>query len=191
MSDEIPSGGDRRTRELLLSDLEHFGESLWRNEEIGEKRLNYFVTLITAAAAGLVALHTDGGSSSLPLFRIRNGTLAVLVVFGLVTYFRMLRRNQVTDQYQKTLNYIRRRLRGASAFDYEVPMEAPRRWHSFFRGGLADTAAAVTASLTCALLISLGGEPSYSIAAGSVLLLVLVVAARRPDRGNSTAPAES
>ncbi len=44
------------TRELLLSELSIFEEAIWRSEDTGEKRFNFFITLVTAAAAGLVAL---------------------------------------------------------------------------------------------------------------------------------------
>ena len=50
-------GADPMT-ELLLHDLDHFGESLWRNEETGEKRFDFFLTLVTAVAGGLVTLAT-------------------------------------------------------------------------------------------------------------------------------------
>lgn len=41
---------------LLMAEYEHFSESFWRNEEVGEKRINFFVTLTTAIIAGIVAL---------------------------------------------------------------------------------------------------------------------------------------
>jgi hypothetical protein len=51
-------GSDGST-EFLLAELEHFGQSLWRNEEVGEKRFNFFLTLVTAVISGLVALHAQ------------------------------------------------------------------------------------------------------------------------------------
>jgi hypothetical protein len=35
-------------RDLFLADLERLEESIWRNEEIGEKRVNFLVTFATA-----------------------------------------------------------------------------------------------------------------------------------------------
>jgi hypothetical protein len=42
-------------KDLLIADLQQFGESLWRNEEVGEKRFEFFVA-DDAVGAGLVAL---------------------------------------------------------------------------------------------------------------------------------------
>jgi hypothetical protein len=43
--------------QFLLAEHRHFTESLWKNEEVGEKRLNVFITLVTAVITALVALH--------------------------------------------------------------------------------------------------------------------------------------
>jgi hypothetical protein len=40
-------------RDLFLADLERLEESIWRNEEIGEKRFNFFVTFATAVGGVL------------------------------------------------------------------------------------------------------------------------------------------
>ena len=78
------------SRELLLADLEHFEESIWRNEEIGEKRFNFFLTLVTAVAGGLLALWT--GDRVPADFRARLPALTwqsnlALLILGLLTYF--------------------------------------------------------------------------------------------------------
>src|ERR1044071_6029218 len=44
--DDLP--GSEATKDLLFADLEYFGECEWRNEESGEKRFNFFITLVTA-----------------------------------------------------------------------------------------------------------------------------------------------
>ena len=43
-------------KELLLEELRYFSESFWRNEQVGETCVNYFVSLVTAVVAALVAL---------------------------------------------------------------------------------------------------------------------------------------
>ena len=40
MSD-INSKDREESLKLLIEDLKHFGESFWRNEEVGEKRFNF------------------------------------------------------------------------------------------------------------------------------------------------------
>jgi len=43
---------------LLLAEYQHFSESFWKNEEIGEKRVNFFITLSTAIVALVASEHT-------------------------------------------------------------------------------------------------------------------------------------
>jgi hypothetical protein len=112
--------------DLLIEDLKHFGESLWRNDDIGEKRFNFFLTLVTAVIAGLITLHTGegdlaglgplekyvpngGGPDGLKAL-ITRAALWALFGVGLLTYIRLLLRNRVTDEYHRTLAYIRKRL---------------------------------------------------------------------------------
>jgi len=60
---EIPTGPPTEdTRAFLLAEHEHFGDSFWRNEETGEKRVNFLITLVTAVLAALVALASNHGS---------------------------------------------------------------------------------------------------------------------------------
>src|SRR5690349_21090719 len=96
--------------ELLLAELEHFGDSLWENEQIGEKRFNFFVTLVTAVAGGLVTLAASEHRPRLDhLIGIATAATAGLLIVGLLTYLRMLRRNAVAKEYQDTLKELRRR----------------------------------------------------------------------------------
>ncbi|MGB8701800.1 MAG: hypothetical protein WCD18_20485 [Thermosynechococcaceae cyanobacterium] len=97
--------------DFLIADFEHFGDSFWRNEEVGEKRFNYFLTLVSAVLAGLVTLHTSNNSSvSQALRSITNASLGGLCIFGFVTYLRMLKRNSVTDEYKNALKNIRKKI---------------------------------------------------------------------------------
>jgi hypothetical protein len=41
---------------LLLADYAHFAESFLKNEEIGEHRVDFFITITTAIAGGVAAL---------------------------------------------------------------------------------------------------------------------------------------
>jgi hypothetical protein len=54
--------GNEAAKALLLADLEYFAECEWRNEEIGEKRFNFFMTLVTAIEGGLGALASHRSS---------------------------------------------------------------------------------------------------------------------------------
>ena len=45
-------------KDLFLADLDRLEESIWRNEKVGEKRFEFFVALVGAVLAGLVAFWT-------------------------------------------------------------------------------------------------------------------------------------
>ena len=185
MSDGPP---DARAEEaLLLADIGHYEEKFRWNESIGETRLNYFVSLVGAGVAGLVALHT--AESDWAGSQLTGVTLAVLLVlssFGVITYFRLLRRNHVTDEYKQTLDTLRARYVRLTGIDrYCVPVELTSRWHDFFRGGLAQTTGAITASLVGAAAFFLTADRNVlvqlavTLGCGFVVFVVSLVGARR------------
>jgi hypothetical protein len=135
---------------FLTADLAYYGQALLQNEQMGEGRFRFFLGLITAVSAGLVALHTaDYGSrleGSLP--GIVTGSLLGLLFFGVLTYLRMLQRDRVTEQYKKQLDHIRCHLRDALPLEnYNVkPPSIEGVWIEL-RAGYAQTVGAV-----CSLL---------------------------------------
>jgi len=173
---------------LLIADLEHFGESLFRNEEVGEKRLNFFLTLLTAAIGGLVTLHSgkDNPLGHAALMQITEAVLFGLLLLGFMTYLRLLHRNRVTDQYQRTLKHIREQLLALSPslVEYRVPAKGDGAAWKWFRGGLAETAGAMNAGLLCALLI-INAVPAVCAVAASLLMLALFWALAAPRKGVS------
>ena len=141
--------------ELLIADLQHFGESLWRNEEVGEKRFSFFVTLVTAVIGALVALITsDYIPSPEVMSNLEGAVLLVLLVFGLLTYLRMVQRNHVTDEYQLTLNYIRKRFVSLcpELDSYEVPQRHKTWWSKWLKGGYAETIGSINSILLGAFM---------------------------------------
>jgi len=68
----------------------------------------FFVTLSTAVVAGLVALATSAEAFTRSLVRpTATAAVAALLLTGLLTHIRMLHRNRITDEYQRTLKFIR------------------------------------------------------------------------------------
>ena len=49
---------DDKVKEHLLMETDHLADAFWRNEQAGETRVNWFLTLVTAAVAGLASLTT-------------------------------------------------------------------------------------------------------------------------------------
>jgi 8-oxo-dGTP pyrophosphatase MutT (NUDIX family) len=138
---------------LLLAEYQHFSDSAWKNEEIGEKRVEFFITLTTAILAGIVALITSehANLSYADVRQIATAALSGTLLFGLVTFRRMLHRNRVTDEYRGIVRYVRKRLqeRSASLHEYELPfMGSDKR---LLRGGLAETIALMNSMIIAAI----------------------------------------
>ena len=43
-------------KDLRLADYRYLSDSLWKNEQVGETRANFFIGIVTGVLAGLVAL---------------------------------------------------------------------------------------------------------------------------------------
>src|SRR3954454_19513550 len=142
---ETPGDEDvGRSKEFLLAEHRYFSDSFWRNEESGEKRVNFLITLATAVLAAVVALASNHGS--LTTKQISGFALAAclgLLVVGVLTFRRMLHRNRATDQYKAGMDLIRCYFgawdRGLSGYE-PFAASAPR---AFGKGGLTDLVAVV------------------------------------------------
>jgi 8-oxo-dGTP pyrophosphatase MutT (NUDIX family) len=96
-------------KELLLADYHNFSEALWKNEQTGETRVNWFIGIVTAAGGGLIGLTTaEHRPNGEPLRLIFIATLFALLVFGIVTLHRIIKRNETTDGYKKDSDRVRR-----------------------------------------------------------------------------------
>lgn len=155
--------------DLLLADHNHFSESLWRNEEVGEKRFSFFMTLVTAVIAALVALIKSNSLTDKCMTDIVGAVVIALLIFGILTYFRMIQRNHVTDEYKKTLKYIRKRCVSLCDPDigyYKVP-RGNKTWLSkWLKGGYAETVGAINSILLGVLI---------SVYSNINLILVLII----------------
>ena len=113
-------------KDLLLEDYRYYGDWLQRNEEAGEKRVNLYVTLLTAIPAGIVAISEKNDlhileNQSMQIILIT--ALAALLPFGIFIFFRLIKRNAVTDEMKFTLDNIRQQYMdifdGACYLSYE------------------------------------------------------------------------
>jgi hypothetical protein len=166
---------------LLLADLQHFGGSMLKNEEVGEKRFDFFITLVTAVIAGLVAL----ASSSSPvakslLWPTTQWSLGILLVLGVLSYLRMLHRNRVTDDYQQTLKKIRDTFKtqcAAALGDYGVPVRSNDRLRKWLKGGYAETIGVMDGFLLAGLLWCRGLSRGLAITIGVLFSAALWIMA--------------
>jgi predicted secreted protein len=138
-----------KSEDFLLVEYRNLADSFWRNEEAGERRVNLFITLVTAVISALVALATRGARTNFDDAIMLLALLALLAL-GSVTFLRMLRRNQVTDEYKRAMDAIRaffkegdERLR-----DYEPFKRTGRK---VGRGGLAEMVAVLNGVIAGAI----------------------------------------
>lgn len=162
-------------KDLLLEDYRYRAESLWKNEAGGETRINLLVGLVTFVVGALFTLHSDkgGGVKGEPLRYLILASMASLLALGLITFARILRRNEHTNECKQGLDTIRQYFKdhldpNGLLLDY-YPIREPHwrkekpqtksLWKQYKReidprrfGGLAHTVAGINALIVAAII---------------------------------------
>jgi hypothetical protein len=150
---------------FVLEEYRGLLESMHRSEELGEHRVEFLITLVTAAAAGLIVLGTSDkhGFADPRLRAIVIATTAALLIMGTATFARMLHRDRKTDGFKARLARIRDHIEAGRTGlpDFDRPAKAEPR--SPLRGGLA--------TLTILLDSLLAGVATAALAAPRLDLL--------------------
>jgi hypothetical protein len=198
-----PEPAHAAAKELLLADLQRFEESMWRSEDIGEKRFNFFVTLITSVAGGLGAISALGTGSNLPLSLGQLTCFAsiALLLFGLLSFFRMRHRDSVTKGYKGTTKYVRDFYLALFAQEtpqlvtYKLPLKQPDGSGAFEklkRGGYTVSVAMMNGALLMVAVLALEVQcaiawiqPAIAAACGVALAAVLCAIPEKPPAGSS------
>jgi hypothetical protein len=175
---------DADAKEFLLEEYRSLSTTLLTNEEVGETRVNWLIGIVTAVIGGLVAMVTAEKrgvfENSLQLIVI--GILLGLLILGLITLSRILKRNATTDGLIKDIKRIREIFR-----DYYDPDSVLLNYRAFGPppgrsdkkedrkfGGLADLVSAlnslVIAAIAGAILFSLSTGLSWTGAAAAFCL---------------------
>jgi hypothetical protein len=90
----------------------------WKNQSgetkrLAKNRFNFFVKFATAVGGGLVVLWTSHRSTTdtfrAALTKATSVALVTLLVFGLVSYRRMMHCGSVTEEYKREIRMIRRK----------------------------------------------------------------------------------
>lgn len=144
--------------DFLRAEYEYVTRLLINNEQLGERRIEFFVSLVTAVigVSGLI------GASDIMNFDIigaENKTrmiaiiilisIGTIVPFGFITLERIIRRNLETDEYKAKLDKIRRyfierdkSIADYVAFDPYIQYSRTKKWSELFSfgvGGFAET----------------------------------------------------
>jgi len=145
--------------DFLLAEYERRSTSLLQDEEFGEKRAAFFLTLVGAAGA-VFAFGFDKGQQMYPGWRnslALAGLSGTLLVMGLMTVKRLLERHVATDRHFYALRDIARMfvtreqaLAARNAFSeiYKPREERELRILSVGKGGWMETVALVNALLS-------------------------------------------
>ena len=175
-------------KDLLLTDYRNFSEALWRNEQTGETRVNWFIGIVTAAGGGLIGLTSAvRRPHGEPLRLIYVTALFALLCFGVITLFRIFKRNETTDGYKKDSDRIRQMFRehydDAGILQRYHPFRAQGTQKETLRsiGGLAYTVAIlnslIVAGLAAAFVYPFGWNSSFGAARETRIGFTYVVAA--------------
>lgn len=153
--------------DFILEEYKHLTDSFLRNEELGERRVNFFLTFTTTAIGALVAIREFFGDVEMKNFYIGFcAVLLALLLFGIVTLMRIIHRNLVTDKYLRGLARIRRYYADTDKenpnilpyLPYKTFDDFPQRKkerkdiYSLGNGGLLETVALVNSLIMAALL---------------------------------------
>src|SRR5262245_56693225 len=97
------------SKELLLEDYRYIAESMWRNEQGGESRVNLFMSLTTISVSVMAAIlaRNNDEPDDVTLRIAALAGLFSLLLLGCLTLNRMVTRNNSTDKAKHKLDLIR------------------------------------------------------------------------------------
>ncbi len=166
MRGEPAEDGRQNSVNFLLEEYKSLQESFLRNEELGERRVNFFITLTTAVIGTLAAIWEVANDGIDRIFFFLG--LVLVFLFGIVTLVRIIRRNLVTHEYLRALGRIRRYFADTDPAiqrflpypPYDDRPQREKKWKdvlSLGTGGLAEMVSLVN-SLILAGIFALAGQ---------------------------------
>jgi hypothetical protein len=156
-SAEDPSG---RVADLLLAEHREAYAMYRHSEELGERRVNFFITLTTAVIAAL-AIRVEGVTERGEVDVLFFMFLPALLLFGVLTLRRIILRNQRSSRQLRAVHrisayFVKSGSEACAHLEFFDPERQSfgreRKWSQLFtagNGGLAETV-----SLMNALLLS-------------------------------------
>ena len=135
-------------RDFLIAKYGHFSNLFTENENLGEKRVSLFFTLLTSLTGAIGLSTIIGDSFSSGIFTVIKNEIFLFVIsflsltlffFGLVTLRRIIRRNVITDDYKVELDTINKIFGISKLGDIKLREEKITRSLLFGRGGYLET----------------------------------------------------
>jgi hypothetical protein len=167
-------------KDLLFRDYDYLQECFWKNEQSGETRVNLFIGLLTLVGGALVTLSTTEGLEGESLRMVFVLSLGSLLVLGLITLFRILKRNKYTDEIKKGLDEIRKRYKKIYDEDEELKgydpiiRLGPKKGSKIRKiGGLAHTMAAINGIMFSGFIGALVYPPEIEKSSEQDIILLI------------------
>lgn len=168
---------------FLVAEYQRFANLFSQNEEAGDKRVNFFITRITAMIAALAALvevsKRRDSLDEVALRWIAVFALLLLLIFGVLTLLRIIKRNRVSDEYKGFMDAIRDhfqewddRLENYQPFGKSGKSKRRR----LGTGGLAETVVTLNSVIVAALCALLATPCAKAITIGIFCAVSFVVA---------------
>lgn len=184
---DIRSEARSKLPDFLLAEYGHMCESLLRNEELGEKRAAFFVTLVGAAGGilGFVFRENSPLLSRDQIFLAAAFVAAILLCLGFLTVRRLIERDIVTDKIKFTLRTLRRlfltkteaeAVPNAFFAPYSTLVPRSAKLLSIEKGGWLRTVAFVNAVLTGVFIFAACFTREWTVAWPWQKIIALVLA---------------
>ena len=151
---------EQSTINYLLAEHKYFADSFWKSEEMGEKRLSFFITLVAAVITVLVTLHEKSTLPWRSRFLVTLFALLALLAVGILVQVRMKHRNKVSDGYKHRMDIVRNQFK---AFDPEAlegyepfaenPEKVPEIKHQRSLGRLENISIALNGIIAVAIIV--------------------------------------
>ena len=99
-------------REFIMAEYNRYADLFKFSEEAGEKRLTFYMSLVTAIVGGIVALYAKGDIGASDDFSFLSILILIaqagLLSVGHLVYMRMVKRNETTDNCKNNMDWVRK-----------------------------------------------------------------------------------
>ena len=157
---------NKRT-EFLLADHKRFAELFCRTEDLGDKRVDTLVKLVTIAVAAILALVTVSPEEQFfsreRLTLITAAAMVALYVLGIVTYVGVVRGNEAVNRWKVRLDMIRKVFKGELCYEEYEPFHG-RKIPVLVNATFEDRIAGGRSPIVIVITVGMGGASACLLA---------------------------